>query len=1243
MGLLLTLSFLSHLVIHYTIITSTSATTAYVHPSESTSCGSSRPCHTLNDYASNNSELDIVDNTTLVFLRGTHYLDAPLSLMNLSSIQFIGGDKPQQELDAVRVVLSPLVNITWTDCDSVEIRALTFVFNGHSEEDFSRIVFERTNAILSSTTFLGNNFTSRALLLSDSSYLNVSNVHVSGALSSRGSALYGISSTVDFHGQNDFVNNVASYEGGAIALYNSTSNVVGSILFLNNTATCGGALFTSGGSQTVSGNITFSCNTANSGGAMSTIGGRHNAPGNMHFINNEAKNGSGGAVLTSGGSHNISGYTSLVNNRALLQDVDFRGGGALSASNSNYCIAGHALFVNNSAPYGNGGAMSLSDISMNMSGDIRFFGNTAMYDGGAMVLFRGTTILSGHVSFVNNSVSSRNGGALSINSGQLNISGTSLFAHNSARYEAGALEFYRSAGFISGHSSFINNSVSYTYGSGGAVEMDTINGESLILTGTQNFEENFAERGGAFAFFGRYKLILANPLQLSFNNNTAKSEGGAMYFADDTTARVQCTTPYFSRDDCHIELTSLSNVHLNFSHNVAGRAGTLIYGGGLDSCKLYTGGGNTDMFGEVEGGSYSYDPTETIRNISNIVSADNITSDISSNRRKVCVCEDDRSECEILHRAVVRGQKFTLYASILEQSNTVVVSDSTVRISLENNVQINPAQRLQKIKDECAPISYRLLSSRNQTFIMLSPDNSACQDGLQVNITFLPCPDAFILRGSECICESRLQRYNTTCNVDDGSISRATSTFWMKPLYENKTYKGLVLHSGCPFDYCIDTQVNITFSDLDAQCNYNHSGTLCGSCKDNFSIALGTLHCLPCTNNYLALILPFALAGIVLVAVLLFLQVSVASGTINGLVFFANIIQANRLDFFPSGETNILTIFVAWLNLDLGIEVCLYDGMTTYVYAWLQFLFPFYVWFLIGLIILASHYSNKIAGHLGTNPVAVLATLILLSYSKILNNIIVSLSVTRLEYPTNSKYVWLYDGNVPYFQRLDHIVLAAFAILVFVLLFLPYTLLLLISPWLQTYSNRRILYWINKTKPFLDAYYGPYKKGTRYWTALLLIIRCILLLAFALNTLSNSNFDLLLVTSLTAGLAGIAWIHNGVYEKTRNDIIEASFMINLCVLAAATYHVNKSGGNQGALVYTSVGLAFATFVSILFYHILLVLRKSSIWKKANEKYKISAIKVDADSSRGDSKQPAERNQLPSVTTCEFELREPLLD
>ena len=210
--------------------------------------------------------------------------------------------------------------------------------------------------------------------------------------------------------------------------------------------------------------------------------------------------------------------------------------------------------------------------------------------------------------------------------------------------------------------------------------------------------------------------------------------------------------------------------------------------------------------------------------------------------------------------------------------------------------------------------------------------------------------------------------------------------------------ESLILHPHCPFDYCISHPTSFTVNETDKQCAYDRTGLLCGGCQSELSLVLGSSQCKQCSNSCLSLLIVFAVAGIALVVLLLACNLTVAMGTINGLIFYANIIAVDRSVFFPSGDTNILTVFIAWLNLDLGIESCFYDGMEAYGRMWLQFvLIPYiYVWVLIAITIFLGHYSTWAAKLLGRNPVAVLATLILLSYAKLLRTIIASFSVTYI-------------------------------------------------------------------------------------------------------------------------------------------------------------------------------------------------------------------------------------------------------
>ena len=94
--------------------------------------------------------------------------------------------------------------------------------------------------------------------------------------------------------------------------------------------------------------------------------------------------------------------------------------------------------------------------------------------------------------------------------------------------------------------------------------------------------------------------------------------------------------------------------------------------------------------------------------------------------------------------------------------------------------------------------------------------------------------------------------------------------------------------------------------------------------------------------------------------------------------------------------------------------MCFFKGLDAYIRTWLQFVFPIYIWILVGLMIFLSRYSIVIARLSGSNTVSVLATLFLLSYAKLLRTIIAAISFTTLT-DSNEKTsaVWLLDGNIP--------------------------------------------------------------------------------------------------------------------------------------------------------------------------------------------------------------------------------------
>jgi hypothetical protein len=412
---------------------------------------------------------------------------------------------------------------------------------------------------------------------------------------------------------------------------------------------------------------------------------------------------------------------------------------------------------------------------------------------------------------------------------------------------------------------------------------------------------------------------------------------------------------------------------------------------------------------------------------------------------------------------------------------------------------------------------------------------------------------------------------------------------------------------------------------------------------------LGSTRCKVCSNVHLALLIPFAAAGMALVAFLSILRLTVATGMINSIILFANIVQANKDPFLPNANTG-LTVFIAWLNLDLGFQTCFYDGMDAYVQTWLQFAFPLYVWILISAIILTSRYSITVSKLIGHNPIAVLATLLLVSYSKVLKIVIEVYSSVLLEYPGNRTVrVWLKDANVPY-MHLWHLLLAIVTTLGIVFLFIPYTLLLLFGHKLHHLSGKKWFRFMNRLRPLLDSYHAPYKLRTRYWTGLLLLVRCGLYIVFSYNSLGGTTKSLLAIQITFMAIFAVAWLSVKIYKRFLTNLLEAYVYLSLVMLSGLTL----AEVNTPTVVNIILGSVLATTIVIILYHFhILYITNSTQWLKVKNKttslletlmafFKKKPKQVSLN-HLANSEHAIQPTQQPPITRTLIDLREPLLE
>ena len=440
-------------------------------------------------------------------------------------------------------------------------------------------------------------------------------------------------------------------------------------------------------------------------------------------------------------------------------------------------------------------------------------------------------------------------------------------------------------------------------------------------------------------------------------------------------------------------------------------------------------------------------------------------------------------------------------------------------------------------------------------------------------VTLLPCPTGFTLLKSDglCQCDPVLLAPITSikvCNINDQTILRQPNS-WITGTTVNNSHSYNV-SSSCPFDYCSPHSSYINLSNPDSQCQFNRTGVLCGQCQQSLSAVLGSSQCKMCSSIYLLLVIPIAVAGIALVMVLFILNLTVTDGDINAFLLYVNIVSINTSVFFPK-EKFIKYVLISLANLDLGIETCFYDGMDDYAKMWLQLTFPAYLILIATTLIMASRYSIRIQRLTARRALPVLATLFLLSYTKVLRTISSVLffyfEITSLpsEYTT---MIWAVDTSAPLFGIKFTFLFVVSLVLFLILLF--FNIILVFTRILSYFKC------VNQFKPILDAYQGPYKDKYYFWTGLQLVMRAVF---FGLSALDRNNN--LMISSIV--IATASNIHGAVFPFKNNakNIQELLMMLNLnCLFIFSLYTTSNDIG-----VTVLIFLAFLQLLFIVINHI----------------------------------------------------------
>ena len=503
--------------------------------------------------------------------------------------------------------------------------------------------------------------------------------------------------------------------------------------------------------------------------------------------------------------------------------------------------------------------------------------------------------------------------------------------------------------------------------------------------------------------------------------------------------------------------------------------------------------------------------------------------------------------------------------------------DSSVKASDKNTTVCESASvhQLDAVYESCTTISY-IIKSNSTKWCLLYLRTATKDDTLYMfNVTLLDCPLGLVHVSGLCVCDPRLEVKGLKCNIEDGTFNTPPYT-WISGV-ENMSE--IIYSVECYMDYCLGvTTIKVHANRPSQLCSNRRNGVICGKCSNGYSAVFGSSKCKKCTNYWLLLIPAYAMAGILLVVALFTLNLTVVDGDIYGFLLYVNVLSLYSSRILPT-HNELLYLPLLLANLDIGIVVCFYDGMTSYDTIWLQFVFPFYVIFIVIGLSFASKYFTRIEKLTRKRVIPVIATLYILAFNKMMLVAARGLFSYRLVYHLNAettKMYWAVDTSIPLFG-IKFIILFAFCLVILVCVLIPTIILLLFpKPLLRSKFVAMFL------KPFLDAYQAPLKENCYSFLGIELLLR---VAVYACDSLYAHYTAALYIVILFLYLTYLIFVQP--FKKRLNVALYSVYICNMgCVSTLFLYyHGTKKPKPYVILFNLLMFLCMFEFLVTVLHHI----------------------------------------------------------
>ena len=815
---------------------------------------------------------------------------------------------------------------------------------------------------------------------------------------------------------------------------------------------------------------------------------------------------------------------------------------------------------------------------------------------------------------------------------------------------------------------FLGQSTNFLHNAGTPIRLSNV-----ILVGNNNteFSYNIAQSGAALYLMDSYVLPYVSSFQFIFSHNFAIVRGGAIYI--DLSANVDvvrcvwllyqlvndgslCNNSNFlTEEGCpkvngqllcseipqNYDNNNFQSCRFRYSNNSASVAGSTIY---------YNVPSSMPVENSSDPNSIFYIPNDHCMN--NSTSLRRLTTQPNQLILKApATCLNDNCTSYFLSD-ITLGQEIRVPAQILGYNNKTAEATVFFITCVENcsNIEIIGTIPV-LINDQLSGI--HMIGNTSASTMSIKLQLSSDTIALNLTVEFTSCLPGYVYDSSTRQCE---------CFTTDGIVSCSSDTT-IKRDYWFGVVDGITTVSVCPNGYCNFSRREDEISSgrfllspiQDDQCNEHRTGAACGECDPGYTLSYDSVDCVSiddCHYKYIIAVILGTLAYWILVIVFLFAlmwliikysgKYDIGIGYLYGIIYYYSVadILLGQILNFSNGLSILVSILSIFFKLNPGFDLfrfCFVEGMERIDQSLINYIHPTVLFLLLLSMVLFT--KTKYAGKIEFRPwqvtrpskngnkretqniiIPIICLILTIAYTSIADT-----SIQLLRYITftgvDGDYIYL-SPSIGYFTG-RHILYFLVALLYELLIVGGLPILLIVSCRWSIINYKCIIH--IDMKPIMDQFQGCYKKKCRWFAAVYLISRQIILIVVVIN-FSDYYVELYLLTIVCLVTA----VLHHTMQPYENDILNKcdAILLQLLLLVISLQMVFFSNGFAVGAVE---GIAYALLLLPLVVFLIPIIKSA-----------------ESETTRSDEHQHSTRSQshatdvVTDANAVNLHLREPLL-